>query len=119
MIDKKKCNDNSAMQNMAGQFNPPSAEKVGRTMAHTSARTLQNQMAANKEQMIVESLPDGAEMHTVRGEIHHGGREVYSIGGVPFLEIFPVEFDSVRDGDSFKIKAVQRWRKLECGVTTP
>ena len=49
----------------------------------------------------------------MRGAIYAGGREVYSHGGVDFVELDPVDFTNAEDGDSFVITAVQRWRKLD------
>jgi len=75
------------------------------------------QLAANKEAAITMAA-DAAfgrgnwRKEGISASIEIDGREMYSHGGVKFMEWCPVKFESVLDGDSFKVTAVQSWKRL-------
>lgn len=75
------------------------------------------QLAANKESAIMMAADaafgaGGWRREAIAASIQIDGREVYSHGGTPFMEWLAVKFESVQDGDSFKVTAVQSWKRL-------
>lgn len=63
---------------------------------------------------IVACLPAGAVFDRSRIVCGHfqDGTEIYSYDGVPFLEIQPMEFKTVQDGQSIKLVVSRNYRRL-------
>lgn len=98
-------NSDSALAAMAG------------LMPVTEPQTIGMQLHANKSAAIIiaadETFGAGAWAITdIQGRIGPGRVEILSFKGRDFVEIYPVEFESAREGNSFKITAVQRWKRL-------
>lgn len=110
----KHSNDDSALAAMAGDMR--TVETVN--ILDRKVQTLGQQVMANKERaikMVADEVFGAGEWSRdkVCGALYPGGREVYSFAQIEFIALDPVKFESVQDGDSFKITATQSWRKLE------
>lgn len=75
------------------------------------------QLAANKEAAIILSADsafgkDGWRRESISAAIYPSGLEIYSHAGIPFMEWEGMKFESKQDGDSFRVTAVQNWKKL-------
>lgn len=90
-------------------FNPALERKI---------TTISQQLAANKESAI-RLAADAAfgegcwNKALIVAGMGHDGKEIYAFAGKAFMEWHGVQFESVQDGDSFKVTAVQRWKRLE------
>lgn len=104
-------NDNSGLAALAGDI--PRMD-----MIEAKAKTLSQQVLVNKghiiraagEAVIEGFIYDPSKISAVRSP---DGRERYSYAGREFVEIQPLEFESTRDGNEYKITAHQRWVTIE------
>lgn len=64
--------------------------------------------------LILMAMPDEATLNGVSSIQHgHGGKTVYSFGGKPFLEIYPPQFETVREEDAIKLRLTQNYRVIK------
>lgn len=83
-------------------------------MDNKYAGMLASKVNAGVSDLILLAMPDKAVMARVIAIQHgHGGKMVYSYDGVPFLEVWPPEIESVREDNTYKIKATQNYRILK------
>lgn len=97
-------------------------QRVGRTLPEKTARTIGQQRANNRAEMIEECAPDGAfsemavgrvfRMDKIQGDIAVDGTEIYSFEGVPFLEISPPVITNTKSDSMHVIMAVYKYKKL-------
>lgn len=113
MIYRMKANDDCGLAAAAGDMPKETVNILDRKV-----QTLGQQVMANKERaitLVADEVFGAGEWcrDKVRGSIYPGGREIYHYDGKQFIELAPVQFESVQDGDSHRITAVQAWKKLE------
>ncbi len=67
-----------------------------------------------QDKLILLTLPEYALLSRVTAiQSGHGGSTVYSFDGKPFLEIHPPTFETIREDNSWKLKATQSYRIIK------
>lgn len=65
-------------------------------------------------EIILMALPDNGTMQKISSIQHgHNGKIVYSYDGVDFLEVWPPEVEYTREGNSYILRATQKYRIIK------
>lgn len=104
-------NSDSALGAMASDM----PEVVG--LMDRKVQTLGQQVMVNKEKAITQAADRAFgqgnwQRAKLSGRTLADKREIYSHGGVDFIELAPLAFTSEQDGEAFTITARQSWRTL-------
>jgi hypothetical protein len=91
-----------------------------RTTLEEATTNAANAALRTQEQQMREVLNDvvpGWTLERLKGRlqlVRHAGSpvEILTLDGYPLLEIWPVEWDLVREGESWKYRGTQKFRRL-------
>lgn len=120
-----KSNDDNALHAAAGIMGQAEVDQAMVDLQNRKAKTLGQQIARNKDAALTVCVPEhgmgphGLEMHRIKGSRYHDGSEIYTLDGVPFCKIYPVEFvndfkePSENIAGSYTITATFTYEKLE------
>lgn len=77
----------------------------------TGRRAAQKFLSA-QEAIIVSCLPARAALEDITRQVTTDGTTLFLHKGKPFMRLLPMSFETVREGNSYKIVATQQYRKL-------
>ena len=81
-------------------------------MLRQKTQQLATGAANNKEGLIEAGLPKGYDIRRVHRAIYPDGVEVFSYNGKEFLEIHPLQLETIREDHTTRIKATWNYRYL-------
>lgn len=85
------------------------SEELGREIATQTDALVGNAVSRylKTEQWDIHSIA-----HLMVRHVYHDGREVYYFGGIPIIELFPIEVTGMTSENGYTVKATRKYKIL-------